>query len=53
MAKHTVTTPISPPVRERQWPNPQMTLPRPPPNQPKANSPVPLLPTPRLGGGNS
>jgi len=52
MPKFTVTTPAPPLTRERNWPIPQMTLPRPAPNQPIVNGTNHLLPLPQGGGGN-
>lgn len=52
MAKSTVSTPAPPLTRSRNWPNPQVTLPRPPPNQPSVNKSSPLFPVPKGGGGN-
>ena len=52
MPKSTVTTPVPPLTRPRAWPNPQMTLPRPPPNQPSVNGSQPVFPQIPGGGGN-
>jgi hypothetical protein len=53
MPKSTVTTPTPPLTRPRNWPNPQVTLPQKPPNQPSVNKTPPVFPVPRGGGGNS
>ena len=52
MAKNSVTTPIPPRSSPRFWPDPQRTLPQPPPNQPSVNKSLPILPRPPGGGGN-
>lgn len=52
MPKSTVTTPAPPITRPRNWPNPQMTLPRAAPNQPSVNKSLPVFPVPIRGGGN-
>lgn len=52
MAKSTVSIPIPPLTRPRNWPNPQMTLPQPAPNQPSANKNSNIINVPRGGGGN-
>jgi len=51
VAKSTNTTPLPPKTKPKFWPEPQRTLPQPPPYQPSTNKPpVPPLPT---GGGGS
>lgn len=52
MAKGTRTTPIPPRTRERFWPDPQRTLPQPPPNMPSVNKSAPIRPNPPGGGNN-
>ncbi len=53
MAKSTVSVPIPPLTRPRLWPNPQMTQPQPPPNQPSTNKNSVVINVPRGGGGSS